>query len=83
MSKRIYYVNDHGDIFRMTEDRYRRYLLAGTREDTFPDASRYGSYIGHAITVNNFTTEEFSEEHRTVVAPESPATSIPSLRPSR
>jgi hypothetical protein len=64
MAKRVYYVNDHGEIFRMTETRYRRYLLAGTREDAFPDAGEYGVCIGYALTVKNFTPTEFSEEYK-------------------
>jgi hypothetical protein len=65
MAKRTYYyVNDHGEIFRMTEARYHRYLLAGTREDKFPDAGEYGVYIGYALSVKNFAPEEFLEEYK-------------------
>jgi hypothetical protein len=55
------YVNDHGEIFRMTETRYRRYLLAGTREDKFPEAEEYGISLGSVLTVNNLTPSEFSD----------------------
>ena len=59
------FVNDHGEIFRMTTTRYRAYLRAGTRagKDEFPNAEEYGKYIGSAVTVNNFTPVEFSEEY--------------------
>lgn len=57
-------VNDHGEIFRMSPTRYRQYLLAGTREDKFPSADKFGVCIGSAITVNNFTQAEFTEELR-------------------
>jgi hypothetical protein len=65
--KRDYrFVNDHGEIFRMSTARYRAYLLAGTRagKDKFPNAKEYGEYIGSAVTVNNFTSVEFSEEYK-------------------
>lgn len=56
---RYRYVVDHGDLFRMTETRYRRYLLAGTKE--FPDASKYGVKVGDALTVNNLTLDDFGD----------------------
>jgi hypothetical protein len=59
------FVNDHGEIFRMSTTRYRAYLLAGTRagKGKFPNAEEHGEYIGSAVTVNNFTSVEFSEEY--------------------
>jgi hypothetical protein len=61
---RHYFVNDHGEIFRMTEARYGQYLLAGTREDKFPNAEEFGVNIGTALTVNNLTPDEFSDEYK-------------------
>ncbi len=68
MAKRIYrYVNDHGEIFRMTETRFSRYLLAGTTKN-WPDPAKFGVLIGSAVTVNNFTPDcfrnAFNELHR-------------------
>ena len=60
MPRSYRYVVDHGEVFRMTETRYRRYLLEGTK-DTFPDAAEFGTSIGLALTVNKLTSAEFSD----------------------
>ncbi len=63
--KRVYrHVNDHGEIYRMTETRYGKYLSAGTLGNKFPDANEFGMYIGSALTVNNLTPAEFSDEYK-------------------
>lgn len=58
------YVSDHGDLFRMSETLYRRYLLSGTREDGFPDAAKFGMYIGRVLTVNHLTPSDFSDLYK-------------------
>jgi hypothetical protein len=61
MARAFRYVVDHGEVFRMTETRYRRYLLAGTREDAFPNAEDFGVSLGSALTVNSLTPSDFSD----------------------
>lgn len=68
MSRAYRYVNDHGDLYRMTETRYRRYLLAGTREDKFPDASEYGVCVGVVLTVNKLVPTDFNALYNAVHA---------------
>jgi hypothetical protein len=55
-----HYVNDHGEIYRMTLMRYSRYLLAGTKE-TWPNASDYGTFVCTVTTVNAFTPDDFND----------------------
>ena len=63
--KRVYwYVNDHGEIFRMTETRYGQYLRAGALGNKFPEAAEFGVDIGTALTVNNLTPEEFAGTYK-------------------
>jgi hypothetical protein len=57
------YVNDHGEIFRLTETKYLKYLLAGTQKDKFPSIEEYGEFVCSVLTVNNFSSAEFSDEY--------------------
>lgn len=77
MVKRAYrYVNDHGEVFRMTESRYRQYLLAGTCDwagvgaSKVPHASEYGKFVCVVVTVTNFTPTEFSDQFNVDARPE-------------
>ena len=54
------YVVDHGEIYRMTEIRYRRYILAGTKAEA-PNAGDYGSLIATAVTVTRFSVSDFND----------------------
>lgn len=63
MKRRYHYVNDHGELFRMTETRYRAYLLAGTQQVP-PNAEDYGVCVGSVLTVNKLTPVEFSDEYK-------------------
>ncbi len=73
------YVNDHGDVYRMTEQRYARYLLAGTTDpergcvSEWPDAAKFGVLVGTAVTVNSFTPQDFLDEFNRLYAPQAVA----------
>ena len=60
MARGYRYVNDHGDLFRMTETKFRRYLLAGTNEQ-WPDAAKFGVSVGNVTTVTHFKADDFNE----------------------
>jgi hypothetical protein len=63
MRRAFRYVVDHGELYRMTETRFRRYLLAGTSGDRFPDCGDYGVNVGTALTVNRMTPADFQDEY--------------------
>jgi hypothetical protein len=60
VASRFRYVVDHGEIYRMTETRFRRYLLEGSKDEV-PDASQFGVLVGAALTVNKLTPSDFSD----------------------
>lgn len=63
MARGYRYVNDHGDLFRMTETKFGRYLLAGGTHDQWPDAAKFGVSVGNVTTVTHFKSDDFNEAY--------------------
>lgn len=53
------YVADHGQIFRMMDAQYQRYLLACSTE--VRNAEDFGSFVGTALTVTNLSSSDFRD----------------------
>ena len=61
------YVYDSGEIWRLTERRYRSFLKDGSRQPfgrklAIPDVADYGTRIGPAFNVTNAGPDEFAIE---------------------
>lgn len=60
--KRTYrYVSTYGDLYRMTERNYRRYLRAGAKDDGV-DPAKYGRYLGSVRTFTDGSCADFANE---------------------
>ena len=60
MTKPARYVYVEGEIYRLSERQYVKYLTANVSGDA--PVANYGKYVGRGINVNQFRSSEFMEE---------------------